>query len=59
MRKIYEALGKEQGEVIDCLIIHPDQENGLDNLANVNLKAIEIERYYDVYKIGIKLPYIK
>lgn len=59
LRKIYEALGKEQGEVIDCLIIHPDQENGLDNLANVNLKAIEIERYYDVYKIGIKLPYIK
>ena len=59
LRKIYEALGKEQGEVIDCLIIHPDQENGLENLANVNLKATEIERYFDVYKIGIKLPYIK
>jgi 5-methylcytosine-specific restriction enzyme subunit McrC len=59
LRKIYNILDKNQGEVIDCLIIHPDQENGLDNLANVNLKATEIKQYFDVYKIGIKLPYIK
>jgi 5-methylcytosine-specific restriction enzyme subunit McrC len=59
LRKVYEELGKVQGEVIDCLIIHPDQENGLENLINVELKSAEITKYFDVYQIGLKLPYIK
>lgn len=59
LRQIYADLGKVKGDVIDCLIIHPDQENGLENLADVNLKANEIPQYFDVYKIGLKLPYIK
>jgi len=59
LQKVYEELDKKQGEVIDCLIIHPDQENGLEDLRNVDLKSAKIPRYFDVYQIGLKLPYIK
>lgn len=58
LKKVYEALNKQQGDVIDCLIIHPDQ-NGLDNLLDVNLKNKPVKHYYDVYKIGVKLPLVK
>ncbi|WP_452226476.1 5-methylcytosine restriction system specificity protein McrC [Lacinutrix cladophorae] len=58
LKKVYDALNKKQGEVIDCLIIHPDQ-NGLDNLLSADLKEKDIEHYYDVYKLGIKLPLVK
>ncbi|WP_420572974.1 5-methylcytosine restriction system specificity protein McrC [Kordia sp.] len=57
LKKVYHALHKKQGDVIDCLIIHPDQ-NGLENLKEVNLKKTAIEKYYDIYKIGVKLPTI-
>ena len=58
LKKVYEDLNKKQGEVIDCLIIHPDQ-NGLDNLLDADLKEKDIEHYYDVYKLGVKLPLVK
>ncbi len=58
LRNVYTELNKKQGEIIDCLIIYPDQENGFDNLKNVNLKGIAIERYFDVYKLSLKLPFI-
>jgi 5-methylcytosine-specific restriction enzyme subunit McrC len=58
LKKVYEDLNKKQGEVIDCLIIHPDQ-NGLENLLSVDLKEKDIEHYYDVYKLGVKLPLVK
>ena len=58
LKKVYEALNKERGEVIDCLIIHPDQ-NGLDHLLEVNLKNKPVKHYYDVYKLGVKLPLVK
>lgn len=58
LKKVYEALNKKQGEVIDCLIIHPDQ-NGFENLLEVKLKEKPIEHYYDVYKVGVKLPLVK
>ncbi|MBS7233649.1 restriction endonuclease [Flavobacterium psychroterrae] len=59
LRKVYEDLGKKEGEVIDCLIIYPDQENGLESLKDVELKSNEIKQYFGVYKLGLKLPYIK
>lgn len=56
LKNVYKALGKEQGAIIDCLIIYPDQENGVLDLHGVNLKEVEIPQYFDVYKLGIKLP---
>lgn len=58
LKKVYDALNKKQGEVIDCLIIHPDQ-NGFENLLHIDLKEKEIKHYYDVYKVGVKLPLVK
>ena len=58
LRKVYADLNKSQGEVIDCLIIHPDQ-SGFEDLLEVKLKSSPIEHYYDVYKIGVKLPLVK
>nr|WP_315150688.1 restriction endonuclease [uncultured Flavobacterium sp.] len=59
LRKVYEDLDKKEGEVIDCLIIHPDQENGLESLKDAELKSNAIKQYFGVYKLGLKLPYIK
>lgn len=58
LKHVYKALNKNQGEVIDCLIIHPDQD-GYESLINVNLKETEVNHYYDVYKVGVKLPIVK
>lgn len=59
LKKVYEELSKIRGQVIDCLIIYPDQENGVEDLLGIDLKAKSIEQYYDVYKLGVKLPLIK
>ncbi|WP_051209988.1 5-methylcytosine restriction system specificity protein McrC [Gelidibacter mesophilus] len=58
LKKVYEDLNKQQSEVIDCLIVHPDQ-NGFDNLLSADLKGKKIKHYYDVYKLGVKLPLVK
>lgn len=58
LKKVYDDLNKKQGEVIDCLIIHPDQ-NGFENLLEVNFKEKPIDHYYDVYKVGVKLPVVE
>lgn len=58
LRNVYKALEIDQGSIIDCLIIHPDQNSGVENLKDIDLKSKEISQYFDVYKIGLKLPYI-
>jgi len=58
LRKVYEALGKEKTEIIDCLIIYPNQESEIEDLKNVNLTQTEIPQYFNVYKLGVKLPLI-
>ncbi len=58
LKHVYKSLKKNQGEVIDCLIIHPDQ-NGFENLMEVNLKETEVNHYFDVYKVGVKLPLVR
>ncbi|PIQ50036.1 MAG: hypothetical protein COW03_02140 [Cytophagales bacterium CG12_big_fil_rev_8_21_14_0_65_40_12] len=58
LEKVYETLGIEKGKTIDCLIIYPDQENGFDNLEEINLRDTVIPKYYDIFKLGLKLPTI-
>lgn len=58
--KVLSRLGyktpEEQNNVVDCLIIYPDQ-NASDNLPN-NLKENSINGFTKFYKIAIKLPTI-
>ena len=60
LQEVYSELGKKRGDIINCLIIYPDQEKGIDNLIdnNIDLKGVEIPNYFDIYKLGIKLPII-
>ncbi len=56
LKSVYKDLGKSENEMIDCLIIYPDQENGLDNLTEFAFE--EIPQYVNIYKIGVKLPVV-
>ena len=62
LNKVREKLNrdKEDDRNIDCLIIYPDMENGLDDLSldNIKDKMTEIKAYHKVYKLGVKLPFI-
>ncbi|WP_291135344.1 5-methylcytosine restriction system specificity protein McrC [Flavobacterium sp. UBA7663] len=63
LNKVREKLNrdKEDDRNIDCLIIYPDMENGLDDLSleNINDKRLPIQAYYNVFKLGVKLPFIE
>jgi len=58
LKSVYKELKKDENEIIDCLIIYPDQENGNDNLIEVDLDGDEIKGYVRIYKVGVKLPII-
>lgn len=53
-------LNEKDDTNIDCLIIYPDRENGIEKLSLENIKGNlkEIPAYYKVYKLGVKLPFI-
>lgn len=59
LSRTYKELQKTYPESIDCLIIYPDQQNGLESLLNESLKSQSVEQYQGVWKIGVKLPVIK
>ncbi len=60
LRKVYEKLDIAQNQVIDCLIIYPNQENGYLSFDNLDLlnDNHKVKKYIQFYKIGIKLPKI-
>jgi len=58
MKSVYKKLGKDDNEIIDCLIIYPDQKIGHENLNDVDLKKSEIEKFNRFYKVPVKIPVI-
>lgn len=58
LKAIYKKLGKNENEIIDCLIIYPDQLNGKGNFETANLKMDKIEDFVKFYKFPVKLPTI-
>ncbi|WP_243233295.1 McrC family protein [Flavobacterium pectinovorum] len=62
LNKVREKLNLEEEDNvnIDCLIIYPDMENGIEDLSLQTIKdnRKKIEAYYKVYKLGVKLPWI-
>ncbi|WP_244877133.1 McrC family protein [Flavobacterium suncheonense] len=63
LKKVREKLNVTDDSTIDCLIIYPDMENGINILSFENImkeeNRKEIKAYYKVYKLGVKLPYIE
>jgi len=60
LNKVRDKLGVDDDTNIDCLIIYPDMENGIENMCLENIKdnMKGIPAYYKVYKLGVKLPVI-
>ena len=58
LEKVYKYLEKTYPESIDCLIIHPDSNNGMEDLTTVDFKLHKVKDYNGVFKIGIKLPLV-
>lgn len=55
---VYEKLNIEENELIDCLIIYPDQNNGNKDLMEVSLKQHSLKHYKRIYKLAVELPII-
>ena len=60
LNKVRDKLKVIDDSNIDCLIIYPDIENGIDDFTLVNIidKRDPIKVYNKVYKLGVKLPLI-
>ncbi|HZX57188.1 MAG TPA: hypothetical protein VFE54_00625, partial [Mucilaginibacter sp.] len=59
LNSVYQELKKNKNEIIDCLIIYPDQSNGNTNLMDVDLKQLENEHFVQIFTLGVKLPEIE
>ena len=66
LQKVRSELKIEDDRNIDCLIIYPDMENGIEDLNSFNLESIkalldnprnQITAYHKVFKLGLKLPH--
>lgn len=59
-KTVYKVLKKEYPESLDCLIIYPDLDNGLNDFADTDFKTWckenKVSSYKGIYKLGVKLP---
>jgi 5-methylcytosine-specific restriction enzyme subunit McrC len=59
MKSVYKSLEKHEDEIIDCLIIYPDQSTGNKDLKNIDLTKTPISQFVHLYKLPILLPVLK
>ncbi len=58
LKGVYDELKKNDNEVIDCLIIYPDQNQGNEDFKTVDLTTNSIKGFVHFYKVPIKIPII-
>jgi len=58
LNKVYTELDIKDDSLIDCLIIYPDVQKGLNEIDfnSVDLKNNPVRGYRNIYKVGIKIP---
>lgn len=58
LESVYRHFSKPPHEIIDCLIIYPDQGNGNESFKDLDLLSInnKIPNYVGIYKISVRLP---
>lgn len=56
MKSVYKSLEKHEDEIIDCLIIYPDQSTGNKDLKNIDLNKTPITQFVHLFKIPVSLP---
>lgn len=54
LKKVRDNAKVSEGWMLDCVIIYPDFESGVENITE--LQATKIEQYEKVWKVGVKLP---
>ncbi|AQX10943.1 MULTISPECIES: 5-methylcytosine restriction system specificity protein McrC [Elizabethkingia] len=61
LNKVRKQLNVTDDSTIDCLIIYPDMENGIEKLTleTIMENRSPITAYHKVYKLGVKLPTIQ
>jgi 5-methylcytosine-specific restriction enzyme subunit McrC len=61
LKKTYDTLKVDKKTLIDCLIIYPNQKEGLTSFEGQVLNAdnSKIEAYIGVYKLSVQLPKIE
>jgi 5-methylcytosine-specific restriction enzyme subunit McrC len=58
LKSVYKELGMKENEVIDCLIIYPDQAMNYNNIKDSDLFKSPIDKFVHFYKAPINLPVI-
>lgn len=65
LEKVRKKLKVSDDTNIDCVIFYPDTENGVENFSLENIKtelkkdSNKIKVYHKVFKLGVKLPWVK
>lgn len=54
LRTIRERAKVTSGKMLDCVIIYPELETGVDSITD--LRIVPIKEYEKVWKVGVKLP---
>lgn len=60
LESVYKKLDISRDQVIDCLIIYPDMDDGIESFNDVDLKkpGSQINGWNKFYKVGVRLPLI-
>lgn len=56
LKRVYEFLGFEKDNVIDCLVVYSNQNANKTDFKGDNFKLEEEKEYNRFYKVGIELP---
>lgn len=56
LKKVYDFLGVQEDQIIDCLVIYSSQNSGRKDFIGKNFNIEEDKHYMKFYKIGIELP---
>lgn len=59
LKSVYEALQLDYSEIMDCVIIYPDQSMPWTKETPKSLTETPIEEYHKVYKVGVALPLLE
>lgn len=54
LRTIRERAKVTSGKMLDCVIIYPELETGVDSITD--LRIVPIKEYEKVWKVGVRLP---
>jgi hypothetical protein len=52
------GIAESAEDTVDCVIVYPDLDNGIDDFSIATMWGAkrEIEPYYRVWKLGVKIP---